>query len=223
VQALPSSPLRAAPSRQILAIVGSDEASAARPATGADLSAVAETVSLAFHDDPTWAWAFPDAAVRQQQYAVFWRFLIAGALRYPWVLMTDGCEAAAVWIPPGGTEIAEEDEARFTAMIHELVGERAGEIEELLARFDAAHPRAEPHYYLSLLATHPSCAGRGLGMGLLAESLSRIDEERMPAYLESSNPANNGRYERHGFVAIGEFLLPGTTTPVTTMWRSAHA
>jgi GNAT superfamily N-acetyltransferase len=195
---------------------------AVRSATQADLAVVTETISLAFHEDPTWRWAFPDPVRRQEQYAVFWRFLVEGALRYPWVLMTDGCGAASVWIPPGGTEIAVEAEARVEPMLEELVGSRAGDVLELLERFDAAHPREEPHYYLSLLGTHPSHVGRGLGMGLLAENLARIDSDRMPAYLESSNPANNHRYERLGFEKIGEFYPPGSETPVTTMWRSAQ-
>jgi GNAT superfamily N-acetyltransferase len=196
-----------------------DDELTARPATEADLAAVTETISLAFHDDPTWSWAFPDPDRRQEQYAAFWAFLVGGALRYPWVLMTDACEAAAVWIPPGGTEIAEEDEALVAPLLEELVGEHAGEVIELLARFDQAHPREKPHYYLSLLGTHPSHTGRGIGMALLAENLARIDREAMPAYLESSNPANNHRYERYGFEAIGEFFPPGSDTSVTTMWR----
>ena len=153
---------------------------------------------------------------------MFWRFLIAGALRYPWVRMTDGCEAASVWIPPGGTEIAEEDEARVAPLLVELVGGRAGEVLELLDRYQTAHPRDEPHYYLSLLGTHPAHTGRGIGMGLLAENLAQIDRERMPAYLESSNPANNHRYRRYGFERIGEFYPPGSAIPVTTMWRHAR-
>ena len=59
-----------------------------RSATRADLPAVTETISLAFHDDPTWSWAFPDPLHRQEQYAVFWGLIVAGALRYPWVLVT---------------------------------------------------------------------------------------------------------------------------------------
>lgn len=198
------------------------DALSARIAAQEDLPAVTETISLAFHDDPTWSWAFPDPARRQAQYAVFWKFMIEGALRYPWVLMTDGCEAASVWIPPNGTEIAAEEESRVEPLLEELIGPRAAEVLELLDRFDAAHPRDEPHYYLSLLGTHPSAAGRGLGMWLLAENLARIDREHMPAYLESSNPGNNHRYERYGFEKIGEFHPPGSATPVTTMWRSAR-
>ena len=58
-------------------------------------------------------------------------------------------------------------------------------------------------------------------MALLAENLERIDALGMPAYLESSNPANNRRYERHGFEAVGSFNPPGSPIPVTTMWRDA--
>ena len=190
--------------------------------TDADLDLVTETISLAFDEDPTWGWAFPDAGRRQAQYAVWWRVLIAGAMRYPWVLLTERCEAAAVWIPPGGTELSEEDEGEIEPLLRELVGPRTGEVLELLERFDAAQPRDEPHYYLSLLGTHPVHAGRGLGMALLAENLQRIDEEGMPAYLESSNPANNHRYERHGFAKIGEFYPPSSAIPVTAMWRDAR-
>jgi ribosomal protein S18 acetylase RimI-like enzyme len=195
----------------------------ARVATSeADLAVVTETISRAFHEDPTWSWAFPEPTHRQKQYAVFWKFLIRGAMRYPWVLMTDAGESAVVWIPPGGTEIAEEDEAEIEPLLEDLVGARAGAVIELLDRFDAAHPTDEPHYYLSLLGTHPAHAGRGLGMALLTENLERIDQERMPAYLESSNPANNHRYERHGFAKVGELFPPGSDIPVTTMWRDAR-
>ena len=193
-----------------------------RTAGPADLPAITETISLAFHGDPTWSWAFPDPDRRPEQYSVLWRFVVAGALRYPSVLMTASCEAAAVWIPPNGTELAEEDEARMMPLLEELVGPRATQVLELLARFDACHPHTEPHYYLSLLGTHPRHAGKRIGMALLAENLDRIDAEHMPAYLESSNPRNNHRYERHGFEATGEFYPPGGDVPVTTMWREAR-
>ena len=45
----------------------------ARVATAADLAAVTQTISRAFHDDPTWSWAFPDASRRQEQYGVWWQ------------------------------------------------------------------------------------------------------------------------------------------------------
>jgi hypothetical protein len=39
------------------------------------------------------------------------------------------------------------------------------------------------------------------------------------AYLESSNPANDQRYQRLGFAFHGRFKLPDDGPIVTTMWR----
>ena len=60
-------------------------------------------------------------------------------------------------------------------------------------------------------------------MTLLAANLAQIDDEGMPAYLESSNPANDHRYERLGFRRIGQFTLPDDGPVVTTMWRASRA
>ena len=56
-------------------------------------------------------------------------------------------------------------------------------------------------------------------MALVAENLASIDEQHAAAYLESSNPANNDRYESVGFVSVGEFSLPEGNGLITTMWR----
>ena len=66
---------------------------------------------------------------------------------------------------------------------------------------------------------HPDHRGRGIGMSLLADGLARIDTGGMPAFLESSNPANRPRYERLGFRPRGEFHLPEDGPVVTQMWR----
>ena len=50
-------------------------------------------------------------------------------------------------------------------------------------------------YYLGLWGTRDEHRVRGHGMALLTENLARIDAERMPAHLESSNLVNNHRYE----------------------------
>jgi hypothetical protein len=58
-------------------------------------------------------------------------------------------------------------------------------------------------------------------MALLAACLERIDAEHAPAYLESTNPANNPRYMRHGFEPFSEVVLPNGHV-ITTMWREAR-
>jgi GNAT superfamily N-acetyltransferase len=194
-----------------------------RVATQADVPAVTETISLAFHDDPTWSWAFPDDAERQRQYAVWWRFLIDGAMRFdrPAVSVTDEIEAAAIWLPPGEAELAPEDEDRVPGMLAELVGDHAESVMELLERFEEVQPPDPPHYYLSLLGVHNEHRGKGIGMALLADNLSRFDAEGVPSYLESSNSGNNSKYERLGYRQIGEFTTPGDSVVITAYWRDA--
>ena len=93
-------------------------------------------------------------------------------------------------------------------MLRELIGSHTDDVLALLDRFEANHPRHAPHYYLSLLGTHPDHRRRGKGMGLVAPNLAQIDDLSMPAFLESSNRANDHRYERLGFVQVGEFAAP---------------
>jgi len=194
----------------------------ARRATPADLDEVTEIVTLAFADDPLWSRALARPDGRTEHHAAFWRLFVAGALRYPNTWITEGGEAAAIWIPPDGTELSVEQEDQLGELAAEYLGPAAGEFDELMARFDAVHPRGEPHYYLSLLGTHPQHRGRGIGIWLLAHTLAMLDAEHQPAYLESSNPANNDRYKRLGFELHGEFSYPGAGPPVTTMWRPAR-
>jgi GNAT superfamily N-acetyltransferase len=128
--------------------------------------------------------------------------------------------AASVWIPPSGVELTDDEEERVEPLLTDLLGTRAGEVLTLLQRFDEAHPRAESHYYLSLLGTASKQRGQGLGMTLLSENLQRIDGEVAAAYLESSNPANDRRYEGVGFRRTGGFTTPDGERAVTTMWRN---
>ncbi len=191
-----------------------------RAATRDDLPAVAACLASAFYEDPLWGhWAFPEEASRTERLYELMHFWATAAARHPWVRMTENAEAVAVWLPPGEPEMTDEQEVSFQALLVNLLGPRAGELNALFDQFDAHHP-AEPHYYLSLWATRRDHAGRGLGTTLIQENLAAIDGEGMPAYLESTNPVNVPRYEGLGFRRRGEFARAGGP-PVTTMWRAA--
>jgi len=194
----------------------------ARRATLDDRDLVTTIITLAFATDPLWAKALQRADGSTRHHFAFWRLAIDGALRYPWVWLTEGGEAAAVWIPPGGTEMSTEQEEVFVDLAREELGEGAESYLERLSRFAEAHPKTEPHYYLSLLGTHPAHRGRGIGMQLMAHNLAIIDAEHRASYLESSNPSNDGRYVSVGFETVGTFTFPGGEPVVTTMWRAAR-
>ena len=187
--------------------------------TVADAEWVIDLYARAFYEDPTWSWAFPDPDQRLEQQRRWWGMFVRGALPYEWTWTTADHGAAALWIPPGLPELSEADEARLEPLLRSMVGPRADDVLTLLERFDEHHPTRPPHYYLSLLATHPDHRGHGKGMGLLAGNLERLDALGVPAYLESSNRANDHRYARLGFVEIGEFSAPGGGPSLACMWR----
>jgi GNAT superfamily N-acetyltransferase len=190
-----------------------------RIATTNDRDRVVEIIAEAFADDPLWSHALALPGGGKEHHALFWTLLIDGALRYPWVWLTEDADAVSIWIPPGGTETSDEQEEQLMALAYDCLGAGAADYLDLLERFGVAHPRGEPHYYLSLLGVASASRGRGIGMSLLRHDLSLIDEEGMPAYLESSNPANNLRYENVGFEPVGRFSYPRNGPVVTTMWR----
>jgi GNAT superfamily N-acetyltransferase len=190
-----------------------------RRATASDLDDVTETLWLAFGGDPLWSWAFPEHA----QLRPLWRLFVGSAIPHEWVWMIDDRAAAAVWIPPGRKELSPQEEALVEPLLRELAGPRAPALLALFERFEHAHPTDPPHYYLSLLGTRPERRGEGLGMRLLSDNLASIDTEHAPAYLESSNPVNEPRYESLGFVRTGSFETPDGSREVTTMWREPAA
>ncbi len=192
------------------------EARVARPE---DADAVAETLALAFLEDPVWGWAFAEPEERLAQQRAHWRMLLDSSLADGCTWVTEDRGAAAVWVAPEGQELSPEAEAQLEPFLRGLMGAGAERVLDSMSRFDAAHPDRPPHYYLSLLGTHPDHRGRGQGMGLLAHTLALIDAEAMPAFLESSNPINDVRYERLGFRPIGSFELGEDGPEVTQMWR----
>ncbi|HEV7586282.1 MAG TPA: GNAT family N-acetyltransferase [Solirubrobacteraceae bacterium] len=179
-------------------------------------------LASAFYDDPVWGdWAFPESRERPEGLYGLMRFWVVEAIRYPWVRMSDGAEAAAVWLPPGATGMSSAEEGELEAFLMESLGTRASEVLSLFERFAEHHPEQEPHYYLSLWGTHRDHAGRGLGTALIREDLARIDAEHAAAYLESTNPGNLPRYEALGFRRRDEFGPAGGPV-ITTMWREAR-
>jgi GNAT superfamily N-acetyltransferase len=192
----------------------------ARRATAADLEIVTTIVTRAFATDPIWSVALARADGSTAHQSDHWRRYVRDAIGQRWVWLSDGMEATSVWIPPGGHELSERSAASLGPWLEEALGAGGRDAYlELSARFEAAHPPEPAHYYLTLLATSPEHRGRGVGMALLAENLATIDAQSRAAYLESTNPANDHRYERVGFRPIGRFEAPSGDAAVTTMWR----
>ncbi|MCU1277248.1 MAG: family acetyltransferase [bacterium] len=192
----------------------------ARRTTPGELGRVTGVLGRAFQDDPLWRWALGRDATDDRR-ARLSRFFDVVArkvhARQELIFTTGDFAGAAVWMPPGKWRFTLGDEARVAPGVVAAFG-ATGTVRllKLLAGVERVHLR-EPHYYLFAIGTDPAQQGRGVGSALLAPMLARCDGEKMPAYLESSNPANLAFYRRHGFVATTELRFGGNV--VTPMRR----
>jgi len=193
-----------------------------RVATTADAGSIVAMLAGAFDADPLWSWAFPDPDKRAAQFETWFGLFVESALPNGWVWVDGRGRAASVWTPPGKAELSAEAKAEVEPFLTAELGAHAESVLQVFERFEAACPDDQDFFYLSFLGTHPEHRGRGVGMGLLEANLALVDAERMPAYLESSNPANDARYERLGFKPRSGFETPDGKHAVTTMWREAR-
>jgi ribosomal protein S18 acetylase RimI-like enzyme len=189
-------------------------------ATLADAPRLAQALASAFQDDPVIAWVFPDEHRRRAVLAAFMEFRLRKlAFPHDEVWMTDGGDAAAVWLPPPGRwQLSRPQRLLLLPALVRFFGLRTASVLGGLERMEKRHPDDPPHWYLFILGTEQAAQGRGLGSALLAQMLARVDADRMPAYLESSNERNLAWYGRHGFEVTSELAIPGGPR-IWPMWR----
>lgn len=191
-----------------------------RSATSGDVDVITRCITLAFATDPVWEPALRRSDDRTDHHEAYWRRFVAAAVDQGTAFTTEDGEAVAVWVPPGGDELPPAGVEALDVFLDENLDVAAvAAMHTLYERFEASRAPLEPHYYLSLLATHPDHRGRGVGQALLAANLAAWDDAGVPAYLESTNAANDHRYERAGFRSIGGFETVIDRAWVNAMWR----
>lgn len=189
-----------------------------RTATALDVDAALTTLVAAFTDDPVWGgWAFPHRDRAPSQRRELFALWLRDSLYHEAVQVTEHCEAVTLWYPPGGLEDSPEYRRDLRAFADTLET-RGSTLLQGCEMFAAAYPAQPRFWYLALIGVSPQYRGRGLGMALLHACLESAAWRELPAYLESTNPRNDPRYQQLGFRQIGSLTLPGGPT-VRRMWR----
>ena len=72
----------------------------------------------------------------------------------------------------------------------------------VLEQVGDSHPTI-PHWYLPAIGVEPMMQRKGYGSVLMEHGVSVCDDQKVAAYLESTNPTNIPLYERFGFDVVG--------------------
>jgi GNAT superfamily N-acetyltransferase len=192
-----------------------------RDARADEFGAIMQCLARAFADDPVSLFLFPDAAQRERKLPRFYRFAAEVNASHGRVLTTDSLEGGAIWRAPNPPRATRFE--RLSLMVRFLLqmSGAAARGREFFEATERAHPR-EPHWYLGVLGTEPARQGTGIGSALMRPILERCDDERLPAYLESSKESNIAFYRGHGFEVREPIEVAGAPT-IWPMWREPRA
>jgi ribosomal protein S18 acetylase RimI-like enzyme len=166
-----------------------------------DRGVALNTIVAAFASDPLVRWMMPKADTYLTFAAAAFDNFGGAAFAAGTAYQVADFAGAALWVPPGHDD-DDIDENVSNLLAQAVAPERLEEVGSVLGAMQSYHPDT-PCWYLPLIGVDPHYQGKGLGAQLMKYALARCDEQGLPAYLESSNPANISLYERHGFEVIG--------------------
>lgn len=194
--------------------------SSIRRATRADVPRLAAVLAAAFATDPVWTWLLPDA-VRHERVPKVFDVLLRSRLRVgDEILTTSGLDGAALWASPDNWDTTGVEQLRLGVPMLWLHRGSLRRAQTIFAVAHRAHPKTEPHWFLSVLGVDPQAQRTGVGSALLRPVLDRCDEQGLPAYLETARPENVAFYSRHGFTVIDECDVPDSGPHLWFLWRA---
>ena len=198
------------------------------PLTAGELDECAVVGLRAFYTDPFFVHLSPGAHLRNRGLYLFFRT----ALKYlgPGGRVTTVRERSgrivgvSAWVAPGGyPQPASTQLASVPGTLRALYRRPKSMVDGMsyLNAIAKAHPKDE-HWYLYLLFADPEMQRRGVGAMLLKDRLTEVDQQGMPAYLETQKHDNIPYYRRFGFEHEATLSPVSSGPPIYTMRREAH-
>lgn len=162
-----------------------------------------EVLARAFHDDPVYRAALPDAEKRPKRLAWLMAKAVRYSLLYGQVYTTPEVEGVACWLPPGQSHLTVGGILRsgLYALPLRLGFGAYRRLTAIMSYTDAVRRRCVPqaHWYLWVLGVDVHHQRQGLGGRLLQPVLMRAEDAGVACYLETEKERNVRFYERHGF------------------------
>lgn len=188
-----------------------------RRADPADRQVAVAALARAFWNDPFLVHFYPDEGVRALRIGGFFDLLWRVSMPLGHVEVTEGCEAVALWRPPGRWRTRRRAIAVNLPSILFTYGGAIRRVLRCLGTMEAHHPN-RPHWYLATVGTDPPHQGKGYAARLIRSRLARCDAMGEAAYLEAATEGHVPFYSGLGFRLMSEVKVPGGPS-FFPMWR----
>ena len=179
------------------------------------ITAAASTLAQAFWDDPLMHIVAPDEKRRIAAGPWFFEMSIKYGLRYGGEVWSDeDVSAAAIWFPPGRTDISPFRMLRvgMAAMPFKAGINGTMRFFKAISATEEFHKAVDgPHWYLLAVGTKSDLQGTGLGSALVELGTAQADAARIPCYLETGTASNVAFYRKRGFEVTGRAEVYGFT------------
>ncbi|MEX0298135.1 MAG: GNAT family N-acetyltransferase [Kordiimonas sp.] len=181
---------------------------------------IGKIISDGFRDDAVNLWAFNGEKAMWPMFTHMAKHLY---LKSGYGHRTSDGKAGTLWLPPKvikGYGLTGNLNMFSTLISH--AGLRGIKNSVTIDNFLTKKRPKEPHHYLFAISVHPDHQGKGIGGQLMRKSLSQIDEEKSPAYLENSKAKNIPFYRSFGFEIMEEVRPAKDCPPLWLMWRKPN-
>ena len=194
----------------------------------AQIKPSAEMFARALQDDLFITYLIPNSTERKNKSHILFEGMVRYGVLYGEVYATSSdLEGVASWVPSEKADFTMRRMIRSGCLsILSRLGRKTVSRAMTYADYASSmHKRYAPfrHWYLMVIGVDPLYQGRGYASALIKPMLARIDQERLPCYLDSQNEKNVPIYQHYGFEVVEEGTIPETNTTIWAMLREKSA
>ncbi len=190
-----------------------------------DINIGREILGKAFFDDPVFIYVIPDNKGREKKMKYIFKMMISLGVRYGETYATSNLEGIVIWLPfkKYKQKIIRFIRCGAISLIFRLGIKTLKKfliIDELNKK---AHLQYAPneHWYIVNIGIDPKYQGKGFGSMLMRHMIEKIDNQRLPIYLETLTEININFYKKFRFKVMGNLIIPGTNIREYFMLRES--
>ncbi len=176
-----------------------------------------------FINEPYEVYLTPDENKRKKRLVHLYTYVMKFAILYGEAYATSPkLEGVAGWLPPGALgSVWKTIRSGGIGLLFRIGLSHTRKELALIDLFQEEERRHAPflHWYLTLIGVDPEFQGQGYASKLMRPMLARLDQERVPSYLETELKETVLLYEHFGFEVVKSGTILDTDVPYWCMIR----